>query len=94
MNTLVQEEAKDLLQKSKLGGKLEIFHNWAHEDKKTRQPLSYVSLMDPRQLADAMRSFEEALLDISTMVSPPLPFSTPFVSFTHPLLSFFSLSTI
>ena len=94
MNTLVQEEAKDLLQKSKLGGKLEIFHNWAHEDKKTRQPLSYVSLMDPRQLADAMRSFEEALLDISTMVSPPLPFSTPFVSFTHPLLSFLCLSTI
>lgn len=69
METLVTEEARYILQTCKLGAKLEIFRDWDNESKDSRQPLSYVSQMDARQLSSAMRSFEEALLDISTTVS-------------------------
>jgi hypothetical protein len=70
MGTLVLEEARNLIHKCKLGSKLEIFQNWLLEDLSARQPLSYVSGMDFRQLSEAMRSFESAILDISTMVLP------------------------
>lgn len=70
METIVTEEARSMLQKCKLGSKLEIFQEWEKESKESRQPLSYVAHMDNRQLSTAMRSFEESLLDISTMVMP------------------------
>jgi conserved oligomeric Golgi complex subunit 6 len=70
MDTLITEESRGMLHKCKLGSKLEIFQDWEREPTSSRQPLSYVTEMDTRQLSQAMRSFEECLLDISTMTMP------------------------